>query len=141
MVHALIATHGLLRPGGTLIDLRADRLTSVRARQDRVFCFARNRLRYAGPITITRPLADSRCANRAIREVVRRGLFRLEAVDTLEVRSYLDSPEHLEKATAGQRYTRLEGSTRRRVRALWRRDPGSQIVVITRERLNILVKR
>jgi hypothetical protein len=140
MVHALVVAHGLLRPGGILIDLRADRLGGVGARQDRVFCIAGTRRRYAGPITITRPLADTRSANRAVREVLRRALFRLEVVDIFEVRSYLDSPAHLDGAVAGQRFARLEDSTRRRVRALWRRDPSTEIVVVTRERLNVLVK-
>ena len=118
MVHALIVTHGLLPQGGFLIDLRTDSLAGKSARNDRVYCITGNRRRYAGPITITRPLTDSRCADRAIREVVRRGLFRLETADVLEVRSYLDNPAHLEKAMLGQRYARLENSTRRRVRAL-----------------------
>jgi len=140
MVHALIVTRGLLRPNGILVDLRTDRFAATRARQDQVVCLTGNRRRYAGPLEIRRPLADFRCADRAIREVVRRGLFRLDAVEVFERRAYLDSPAHLEKAMAGQRYARLTDPTRRRLRALWRRQSGAQVLVVSRERMNVLVR-
>src|SRR5579862_6496118 len=134
MVHALIVTRGLLRPNGILVDLRTDRFAATRARQDQVVCLTGNRRRYAGPLEIRRPLADFRCADRAIREVVRRGLFRLDAVEVFERRAYLD------KAMAGQRYARLTDPTRRRLRALWRRQSGAQVLVVSRERMNVLVR-
>jgi hypothetical protein len=140
MVHALIVTRGLLRPEGILVDLRTDRFAAIRTRHDQVFCLTGDRRRYAGPLEITRPLADFRCADRAIREVVRRGLFRHDATEVFEHLAYFDSPAHLERAVAGQRYARLTNPTRRRLRALWRRHPGAQILVISRERMNVLVR-
>lgn len=140
MVHALIVIRGLLRPHGVLVDLRTDRFASVRARHDQVFCRTGTRRRYAGRIKITKPLADFRCADRAVREVLRRGLFRLEPVEVFENRSYLDSPARLDQAMAGQRYAVLEESTRRRLRALRRRYARSQIMIVARERLNVLVR-
>ena len=140
MVHALIVTRGLLRPDGILVDLRTDRFAAIRTRHDQVFCLTRDRRRYAGSLEIRRSLADFRSADRAIREVVRRGLFRLDAVEVFEHLAYLDSPAHLERAVARHRYARLPNPTRRRLRALWRRHPGAQILVVARERMNVLAK-
>lgn len=140
MVHALMVARSLLRPHGVLVDLRSDRFSSVRVRHDQIFCLIGDRRRYAGRLKITKPLADFRCADRAVREVVRRGLFRFDSVTVFESRSYFDSLARLDRAAAGQRYAVLENATRRRLRALLRRHPGSRIVAVARERLNVLVR-
>jgi len=90
---------------------------------------------------LSAPLADFRAADRAIREVVRRGLFRLGAIEAFELRYYFDTPGHLEKAVARYwTYATLEDSTRRRVDALLRRHPSATIMAVARQRVNVLVK-
>lgn len=140
MVHALRVARGLLRPCGVLVDLRNDRFASIRARHDQVYCLTGDRILYAGPLTIKKPLADFRAADRAIREVVRGRLFRLEAVDEFEIRSYYDSLVHIEKYAARNPYVTVQDPTRRRLAALLRRSPAAQILVVAQTRLNVLVK-
>jgi hypothetical protein len=81
MVHALTVTRRLLRPHGVLVDLRNNRFASIRARHDQVYCLTGDRRLYAGPLKVKKPLADFRAADRAVREVVRRGLFRLASTE------------------------------------------------------------
>ena len=140
MVHALRIARGLLRRHGVLVDLRNDRFASIRARADQIYCLTGDRCLYAGPLRIKKPLADFRAADRAIREVVRRGLFRLEVVDEFEIRSYYDSPVHIEKYAARNPYVTVEDPTRHRLSALLRRHPAAQILVVAQTRLNVLVK-
>jgi hypothetical protein len=140
MVHALKVVRSLLRRHGVLVDLRNDRSASIRARHDQVYCLAGDRRLYAGPLKINRPLGDFRAADWAIREVVRRGLFRLQAVDEFEIRSYFDSPAHAEKYAARNPYVTLEDPTRRRLSALVRQHPGAQVLVVAQTRLNVLKK-
>lgn len=142
MVHALIITRGLLRPHGALADLRNDRFAGIRARDAQVYCLTGNRRLPAGRIKIVKPLADFRAADRAIHEVVRRGLFRLGAVDVFEVRYYFDSPAHLDKAVSRfwSPFATLEDSTRRRLGALMHRHPAAQIMAISQLRLNVLLR-
>jgi hypothetical protein len=141
MVHALIVTRGLLHLNGVLADLRNDRFASLGTRHVPVYCLTGDQRLSAGRLKIKKPLADFRAADRAIREAVRRGLFRLGAIQTFEVRYYFDTPEILERAVARYwTYATLEDSTRRRLRVLARRHPRAQIVAISRQRLNVLVK-
>ena len=140
MVHALTVARNLLRRYGVLVDLRNNRFASIRARHDQVYCLTGNRSLYAGPLRIKKPMADFRAADRAIREVVRRGLFRLEAVDEFEIRSYYDSPAHLEKYAAKNPYVTVADPTRRRLSALLRRHPAAQVLVVALTRLNVLAK-
>ena len=140
MVHALITARRLLRPHGMLLDLRTDRFASIRAQHDQVYCLIGDRRLYVGPRKIKKPLADFCAADRAIREVLRRGLFRLDAVDVSEIRSYFESPAHLARADAATPYAAVEESTRRRLSVLLRRHPRARIMVVARERLNVLVK-
>jgi hypothetical protein len=142
MVHALIITRGLLRPHGALADLRPNRFASIRARDAQVYCLAGDRRLHAGRIKIIKPLADFRAADRAIREVLRRGLFRLRAVHDFEVCSYFDTPAHLDRAVSRywSPFATLEDSTRRRLAALMRRHPSAHIMAISQQRLNVLLR-
>ena len=140
MVHALRVARGLLRPHGVLVDLRNDRFASIRARHDQVYCLIGDRPLYAGPLRIKKPLADFRAADRAIRDVVRRGLFRLRAVEVFEIRSYYETTAHIEKYAAQNPYVTVEDTTRRRLGALLRGHPAAQILVVAQTRLNVLVK-
>jgi hypothetical protein len=140
MVHALITTRRLLRPHGMLVDLRTDRFSSTRARHDQLYCLMGDRRLYVGPRKIKKPLADFRASDRAIREVLRRALFRLNAVEVIEIRSFLKTLADLGRADAATPYAGVEGSTRRRLSVLLRRHPGARIMVVARGRLNVLVK-
>ena len=140
MVHALIATRRLLRPAGVLVDLRTDRFASLRARHDQLYCLTSGGQRHLGPLKIVKPLADFRAADRAVREVLRRGLFRLGAVAVVEIRSYFESLAALDKALARTPYAAVDDSTRRRLATLLRRYPAGQIMAIGRGRLTVLVK-
>jgi len=140
MVHALIVARGLLRPHGVLVDLRNDRSVSIRTRHDQVYCLIGDRRLYAGALEINKPLADFRAADRAIREVVRRGLYRLSTVDAFEIRSYYKTAAHLERAAARNPYVTIVSATRRRLGALLRRHPAGQIVTVAQTRLNVLEK-
>ena len=140
MVHALMVTRRLLRPHGVLVDLRNDRFASIRARHEQVYCLAGDRRLYAGPLRIKKPLADFRAADRAVREVVRRGLFRLAATEVFEIRSYCKTVSSLDKAAARNAYVTLESATRRRLHALLRRHPGAKIMVVAWTRLSPLVR-
>jgi hypothetical protein len=140
MVHALRVARSLLSRRGVLVDLRKDRFASIRGRHDQVYCLTGDRRLYAGPLRLKRPLADFRAADRAIREVVRHGLFRLQAVDEFEIRSYFDSVAHAEKYAARNPYVTLKDPTRRRLNALLRQHPGAQILVVAQTRLNVLKK-
>jgi hypothetical protein len=140
MVHALRVVRSLLRPHGVLVDLRNDRFAGIRARHDQVYCLTGDRRLFAGALELKRPLADFRAADRAIREVVRRRLFRLAAVDVFEVRTYYDSPGHIDKYAAKNPYVTVVDSTRRRLGALLRRYPAAQILVVRQTRLNVLMR-
>jgi hypothetical protein len=140
MVHALITARRLLRPHGVLLDLRTDRFASIRARHDQVYCLTGDRRLYIGPRKIAKPLADFRAADRAIREVLRRRLFRLDAVEVFEIRSYFETPAHLDRAVAATPYATVEESTRRRLSLLLRRHPGARIMGVARQPLNVLAK-
>lgn len=140
MVHALTAARRLLRPHGMLVDLRSDRFAHVRARHDQVYCLAGKRRFHAGPLKINRPLADFRAADRAIREVVRRGLFRHTASDFFEIRSYPAGPAELERYAITNPYATVDATTLRRLRNLLRRHPGARILVVTLSRLTVLEK-
>jgi len=142
MVHALIIAHRLLRAHGVVADLRPDRVATIRARRTHVYCLTGDHGIHAGRIKPLKPLADFRAADRAVREVIRRGLFRLRAVEAFEFRYYFDTLPHFEKALA--RYwtdATLEDSTRRRLGRLLRRYPTARITAVARMRLNVLAKQ
>lgn len=142
MVHALVTIRGLLRPHGVVADLQPDRFAGRHARHAQIYCLTNDRRLHAGRIKIVKPLADFRAADRAIREVVRRGLFRLGAIEAFEFHYYFDSSAHLDRAVA--RYWRphatLEESARRRVGSLLRRHRGARIMAVSRQRMTVLVK-
>jgi hypothetical protein len=140
MVHALINARRLLRPHGVLVDFRSDRFSSHRARHDQLYCATGTRWRYAGRLKINKPLADFRAADRAIRDVLRRGLFRLEVAEPVEMRSYYGGLAHLDKAIAENPYGKLDTATRHRLAVLSHRYPRSGIVAVARGRLTVLVK-
>lgn len=75
MVHALVIAHGLLCAHGMVADLRPDRVTNICARHIQVYCLTGDHRVHAGRLKLLKPLADFRAADRAVREVIRRGRF------------------------------------------------------------------
>lgn len=144
MVHALVNARGLLRTHGLVADLRPDTVTKFRAGHIQVHCLTGDHRVHAGRLKLLKPLADFRAADGAVREVIRRRLFRLRAVETFEFRYYFDTFAHLEKALA--RYwtdakATLEDSTRRRLSVLLRRYPEARVMAVAQYRLNVLAKQ
>ncbi len=144
MVHALVLLHAVLTPHGVLADLRPDRLAIPRrpARHPQVYCVEGDRRVHAGYLKTLKPLADYRAADLAVRRVIRRGLFALQAIEAFDFHYYFDSLAHLEKALATRwTDTVLEASTRHRLRVLLRKYPRGRIMAVSRIRLSVTIKR
>jgi len=144
MVHALIRLHRALSGRGILVDLRPDRRAAIPDRlfHTQLYCAVNGRQVHAGRLRAVRPLAVFVAADRALRHVVRRGLFAARSTATFNFHYYFDSPAHLERAVALYwPQTMLEISTRRRLSMLLRRHPGAEIMAITRVRLSVLAKQ
>src|SRR5712692_2085604 len=123
MVHALVLLHAVLTPHGVLADLRPDRLAIPRrlARHPQVYCVEGDRRVHAGYLKTLKPLADHRAADLAVRRVIRRGFFALQAIRWTD--------------------TVLEASTRHRLRVLLRKYPRGRIMAVSRIRLSVTIKR
>jgi hypothetical protein len=83
MVHALREAHRVLKPNGILIDLRPA-LVHRRVGIERA-----GRYRHLG--TLRESLDDDRAANRAVRQVLRAGLFNSEWRTQFSCRRVMDS--------------------------------------------------
>ncbi len=152
MVHALRQIHRVLAPQGVVADLRPDRRVHQRTKHagpppagpaglPRVYVGS-SRWRGVGVLQKTaKKLADHRAADAAVRQVLRRGLFALEATDTFEFRYYFCTLAHLDKHLATRWVdTSLPLPTRRRLLTGLRNRPRSQILVVERAQLNVLAK-
>ncbi len=161
MVHALRQIHRVLAPRGVVADLRPDRRVRQRTPHARLTPAGPAGLTPAGPAGLpqvylgsdlwrgpigvlqktAKKLADHRAADRAVQQVLRRGLFVLGAADTFDFRYYFRTlahlDDHLETAWVE---TSLPLPTRRRLLAGLRRHPSSQILVVEPVQLNVLVK-
>ncbi len=144
MVHALVSLHAVLTPYGIVADLRPDRLAIPRnrTRHPQVYCVEGDHRVHAGFLTSLKPLADYRAADRAVRQVIRQGLFTLQATEAFDFHYYFDSLAHLDKALATRwTDTILEDPTRHRLSVLLRRHPRAQVMAVSRIRLRVLMKR
>lgn len=144
MVHALELLHAVLAPQGVLADLRPDRSANPpnRTRHPQVYCIAGDERVHAGYLKTLKPVADYRAANLAVRRVIRRGLFALQAVEVFDFHYYFDSLTHLEKALATRwTDTVLETSTHHHLGVLLHRHPNAQIMAVSRIRLNVMRKQ
>lgn len=140
MVHALREIHRVLTPGGLLADLRPDRRLEGRKRRRDVLAkllYRRGQREIPVGVLEEGSFADDEAADRAVRRVLRDGLFTLESTETFPFRlcfADLDSADDYlttrETANVGLR-------TRRRLEVLTRR-PGGEIVLAETLRLNVL---
>jgi hypothetical protein len=141
MVDALELLHAVLAPHGVLADLRPDRSANPprHARHPQVYCVEGDQRVHAGYLKTLKPFADYRAADLAVRRVIRRGLFALQAVETFDFHYYFDSPAHLEKAVATRwTDTVLEASTNHHLRVMLRKHPKAHIMAVSRIRLSIM---
>ncbi len=144
MVHALELLHAVLAPHGVLADLRPDRSANPpkSTRHPQVYCTEGDHRVHAGYLKTLKPFADYRAADLAVRRVIRRGLFALQAIETFDYHYYFDSLAHLERALATRwTDTVLEASTRHRLGVLLRKHPRALIMAVSRIRLNVMRKQ
>ena len=85
MVHALQEAHRVLRPGGILLDIRPA------AAHRRVGLGEGRAWRRVG--IMREPLEEDRRADRAVRQLVRRGLFRPTTVEQVLLERVMDGME------------------------------------------------
>lgn len=141
MVHALRELHRVLKPGGWLADLRPDRrLDSGKRRRDVLTKLFYLRGRQEIPVGTLEEgsFSDDEAADRAVRRVLRDGLFTLESSATLPFRIHLRDLESLDDYLETWETASVDRRTRRRLETLTRR-PG-EIVALETLRLNILRK-
>ncbi len=145
MVHALKQIFRVLNPGGALIDIRPERFSDPRQRRPTlpaVHWRSTHGDVPAGRLGKTAPtLRRHRAATRVLHEEVRRGVFVIEASETFPFRYHFRGLASLD-AFLKVRWisTILPGHVRRRLRALQRRAPRGEIVVVEPVRLNVLRK-
>ena len=127
MVHALQEIHRVLRPGGTLIDLRP-------AIQNRTVELELSYARlHIGEIDSSGTAADHRAADAALRSAVKRGLFRGEHDADFQLVTDLDSVEDLRGYAAALRQSALPEEVVSRLEWLTANEDGDFIIRIRRE--------
>ena len=145
MVHALTQIHRILAPHGVVADILPDRRVhgpTRHAGRPRVYVGSS---RWCGPIGVlqktAKKVADHRAADAAVKQVLRRGLFALQAADTFEFRYYFRTLAHLDDHLATRWIeTSLPLPTRRRLLTGLHGHPTFQILVVEPTQLNVLVK-
>jgi hypothetical protein len=145
MVHALRQLVRVLKPRGTLIDIRPERYSHPRQRRPALptACWRSHHGDLAAGRLGKVPsnLRRHRAATRALRDVVQRGMLRLESTETFPFRFHFRNLEALE-AFINVRWTStiLPARVRRRLSALQRSPRRGEIVVVEPLRLNVLRK-
>lgn len=145
MVHALGQIRRVLKPGGTLIDIRPDRFGDPQQPHPALpaVCWCSDRREMpAGTLEKTaQNLRRHRAATQALHRVVGRGAFVLESTETFPFRYYFRGLPTLD-AFLKLRWisSRLSGRVRRRLTLLQRTAPRGKIVVVEPVRLNVLRK-
>ena len=153
MVHALRQIHRILAPQGVVADIRPERRVHGPTRHawlspagsaglPRVYVGSSH---WRGPVGVlqktAKKLADHRAADAAVKQVLRRGLFTLQAADTFEFRYYFRTLAHLDEHLAARWVeTSLPLPTRRRLLTGLHGHPTFQILVVEPTQLNVLVK-
>jgi hypothetical protein len=145
MVHALREIRRVLKPGGTLIDIRPDRFSHPRQQRPTLPAVRWQASRgsvSAGTLGKTaQNLRRHRAATRALHEMIRRGVFVLEATETFPFRIYFRDLATLDAFIGVTwRSTIFPGRVRSRLMAAHDQGPRGGIVVIEPIRLNVLRK-
>jgi len=142
MVHALREIHRVLTPGGLLADLRPDRRLDARKRRRDVLAklfYARGGRETPVGVLEEGSFADDEAADRALRRVVRDGLFTLESSETLSFRYYFRDLESADDYLETRETANVDPPTRRRLEVLSLR-PGGEIVLVETLLLNVIRK-
>lgn len=143
MVHALTEAHRVLSPHGTIVDYRPDLDPGGRRTKPlELYCIDRSDLTPAGHIIETPEYyEDYRSANRAVQQVLRRGLFTLVSSELSRPRVYFRSLEVL-KAYLDTNWTgtTMPSAVGRCLSSLLKNRPGARIVVSEVFRFNVLRK-
>lgn len=143
MVHALTEAHRVLRPGGSLIDYRPDLdPRGYRAKLLDTYCISRGREFSVGALIETaRYYADYRASDRAVQQVLRRGIFTLVSSEIARPKVYFRDLDTLERYLQTQwTGTTLGSQTSQRLATILGRDPTAQIAVVDTFRINVLRK-
>lgn len=145
MVHALKEISRVLKPGGTLIDIRPERYRHPRERRPAMPAAYWRSTRgdvAAGRLGKTASnLRRHRAATQVLHEAIRRGLFELEATETFPFRYHVRDLATLETFIKVRwTSTILPAGVRRRLMLLRNRNRRGEIVVVEPVRLNVLRK-
>ncbi len=145
MVHALNEIVRVLKPHGTVIDIRPERFVNARQRQPALpAAYWRSNYGDAAAGTLGKTASNlrrHRAATRVVHDAVGRGVLALEATETFPFRYHFRDLASFEAYIKARWIsTILPGRVRRRLMALRRRYPHGAIVVVEPVRLNVLRK-
>ena len=124
MVHALRETHRVLRPGGSLIDMRPSRDNRTVEVQ-----LSRARL-HIGEIDSARSLDDLVAADAALRDAISAGFFRAEHETQFVYHTALDSAADLREYAAGLRRSVASPELLDRAESLTQDESDSSIHIV-----------
>lgn len=145
MVHALGRIVQVLKPRGTLIDIRPERYSHPRQQRPALpaACWRSHHGDLAAGTLgkASSNLRRHRAATRALRDAVRCGMVLLDSTETFPFRYHFRDLAALE-AFIKTRWTAtiLPARVRRRLSALQRRAHGGEIIVVEPVRLTVLRK-
>jgi hypothetical protein len=146
MVHALTQIYRVLRAGGVVADLRPDRFASPRQldpQLPKIYWASQRRERLQGVLAMApENLRKHRAATRAVKQVLRRGIFLFERTETFLFRYHFQNVGLFERLfRTVWKESILRRSVYRRLQMIQRHSRTGHIVVIAPMRLNVLRKR
>lgn len=142
-MHALEQVHRVLIPHGYVADIHPNRPVQARNRRAvraQVYCLADGQETAAG--VFQERMSHYRAADRAVEQVLNRGLFILHTSQTFSHRYYFRTLAVLDHYLTIRWTAATVGvSLRRRLHALLHAHPQAQIRVESSIRLNVLIKQ